>query len=419
MGLTQLVPQRHPGWTICARKQPRGGNTPGLAVREDYGSTFNRGRRTTPALLETRVLVAGWRGVGRVYEQRWRRGASPSGGQSPDPVVLDFPIAYVKRPVPADTAMAPDARELLPFQPGADLYLRDRASPTSAERNLTAEITKGMGDVRDVEPSYDGRKLVFALREPNIVGAAPEDQPTWNIWEYDLDLQQLRRVIASDTTAEDGQDVAPHYLPDGRIVFSSTRQRQSKAILLDEGKPQFEAQDENNDEPAFVLHVMNADGFGSAPGFVQPEPRPGSSRVARWTRRLQPLGPRSRARRDQPVHDAARRQRPPAAVRCRAVTTPAPMARKSISSIRGRRPAASCWSWPNPSRRRTSAASCSRWTRPITSNSRSPRCRIVACSPGQRRSPPRATTCGPSTARRQAGGTTRRFPCWTVPAGCC
>ena len=52
----------------------------------------------------------------------------------------------------------------------------------------------------------------------------------------------------------------PHYLPDGRIVFSSTRQRQSRAILLDENKPQFAAQDENDNEPAFVLHVMNADG---------------------------------------------------------------------------------------------------------------------------------------------------------------
>ena len=52
----------------------------------------------------------------------------------------------------------------------------------------------------------------------------------------------------------------PHYLPDGRIVFSSTRQRQSRAILLDENKPQFAAQDENDNEPAFVLHVMDADG---------------------------------------------------------------------------------------------------------------------------------------------------------------
>ncbi len=189
-------------------------------------------------------------------------GASPGGGQSPDPVVLDFPIAYVKRPVPSGNALVQDVRELLPFQPGADLYLRDRASPSSAELNLTAAITNGLGDVRDVEPSYDGRKLVFALREPDIVGAAPDEQPTWDIWEYDLDAQLLRRVFTSDTAAREGDDVAPHYLPDGRIVFSSTRQRQSKAILLDEGKPQFAAQDESDNEHAFVLHVMNADGSG-------------------------------------------------------------------------------------------------------------------------------------------------------------
>jgi len=67
-------------------------------------------------------------------------------------------------------------------------------------------------------------------------------------------------VISSDITAEAGQDVAPHYLPDGRIVFSSSRQRQSKAILLDEGKPQFSALEERRREPALVLHVMNADG---------------------------------------------------------------------------------------------------------------------------------------------------------------
>jgi hypothetical protein len=112
-------------------------------------------------------------------------GASPSGGQSPDPVVLDFPIAYVKRPVPVDAATSPDARELLPFQPGADLYLRDRAAPSSAERNLTAELTRGMGDVRDVEPSYAGRNLVFALREPTNAGAAPEDCQDSRGWRWD------------------------------------------------------------------------------------------------------------------------------------------------------------------------------------------------------------------------------------------
>ncbi len=185
---------------------------------------------------------------------------SIGGGQGPDPVVLDFPIAYVKRPVPAAGSQAPDARRLVAFQPGADLFVRERASPTAADLNVTAAITLGAGDVRDVSASYDGTRLVFALREPMIVGADEEDQPTWNIWEYDTAAPLLRRVIQSDLIAEEGHDRAPHYLPDGRIVFTSTRQRQSRATLLDEGKPQFAAQDEDRQEPAFVLHVMNADG---------------------------------------------------------------------------------------------------------------------------------------------------------------
>jgi hypothetical protein len=178
-------------------------------------------------------------------------------GQAPDAATVDFPIAYVKRPVPENP---PDARRMLPFLEGGDLYVRDRASPSAPERNVTFEFTQGLGDVRDVEPSWDGRKLVFAMRPPLIEGAPPEEQPTWNVWEYEVATRKLARVIASDTVAEDGHDFAPHYLPDGRIVFASTRQRQSRAVLLDEGKPQFAALDESRVEPAFVLHVMNADG---------------------------------------------------------------------------------------------------------------------------------------------------------------
>jgi hypothetical protein len=187
-------------------------------------------------------------------------GVGAGGGQDPDPIVLDFPIAYVKRPVPTGMALQRDARSLLEFEPGGDLWVRDRASPSAAERNVTATVTLGQGDVRDVEPSYDGTRLVFALHRPLIDGADPDEQPTWEIWEYVIATQDLHRVITSDTVALQGDDVAPHYLPDGRIVFSSTRQRQSRAVLLDEGKPQFAAQDENRREPAFVLHVMDANG---------------------------------------------------------------------------------------------------------------------------------------------------------------
>ncbi len=181
-------------------------------------------------------------------------GSGGSGGL--DPLVEDFGIAYVRQPVPETDDE--DLRNPMAFHPGGDLIFRDLASPGAAERNITAAVTGGMGDVRDVEVSYDGSKLLFSLRLPDIEGAAPEDQPTWNLWEYDIANDLLRRLIDSDIIAEDGQDIAPHYLPDGRIIFSSTRQRTAKALLTDEGKPQFSALDENENVPAFVLHVLDA-----------------------------------------------------------------------------------------------------------------------------------------------------------------
>jgi hypothetical protein len=186
-------------------------------------------------------------------------------GQNPDPVVVDFPIAYIRAPLPVDDQGEfdqPDARELQSFNFGADLFFRDRASPSSRDVNITGELTQGLGAIRDVEIAYDGSAVVFAMRTPVDPNLALDDpnQPTWNIWEYTFETQVLRRVIPTDLTAEIGHDIAPHYLPDGRIMFSSTRQVRSNAVLLDEGKPQFEAFDEDNNEPAFLLHVMNADG---------------------------------------------------------------------------------------------------------------------------------------------------------------
>lgn len=184
-------------------------------------------------------------------------------GQDPDPVALDFPIAYTKGPL-LDVDMAltvpTDIREVQRFNVGTDLFLLDRASPTATERNISIAETQGLGDVQGVEISADGRTVLFAMRGPFDPNLADEDQPTWNVWEYDIPSSTLRRIIPDDLTAEEGHDIDPHYLADGRIVFSSTRQSQSKAILVDEGKQQFEAFDEDFGEPAFVLHVMDADG---------------------------------------------------------------------------------------------------------------------------------------------------------------
>ncbi len=194
-------------------------------------------------------------------------GVSIGTGQDADPVIIDFPIAYVRAPLVVDNQgefQPSDARELITFNFGADLFFRDRASPSASAVNITERETNGLGAVQDVEISYDGSTLLFAMRSPIDINLAIDDenQPTWNIWEYEIATDTLRRVVASDLSAEIGHDIAPHYLPDGRIIFSSTRQLRSSAVLLDEGKPQFAAQDEDRNEDAFVLHVMNADGTG-------------------------------------------------------------------------------------------------------------------------------------------------------------
>jgi hypothetical protein len=203
-------------------------------------------------------------------------GGSSSGGgllggdQEPDPAVVDFAMAYVKRPLLTDDAgnlLTADVREPGSFRPGAELFVRDRASPSADERSITAGVfpddedgNPPLYDVKDLSVSYDGAQLVFAMRAPEDPDLDDDEQPTWNLWLYDRPSGELSRVIGSDITAEDGDDIAPRFLPDGRIVFSSTRQRRAKAVLLDEGKPQFSALDEDRNEPAFTLHVVEADG---------------------------------------------------------------------------------------------------------------------------------------------------------------
>ena len=191
-------------------------------------------------------------------------------GQSADPATIDFPIFYVKRyadPTQAQAA-AMDLRMLRFAIPSADLFMRSRASPSGTETNITARIT-GTGttsaknyDIKDVSASPDGTTILFAMRGPLTANMQQRNAPSWRIWKYIRATDTLSLVInqATDPDPVTVNDVAPQFLPDGRVVFSSTRQRQSQAILLDEGKPQFIAQDEARTEPAFVLHVMNGDG---------------------------------------------------------------------------------------------------------------------------------------------------------------
>ena len=187
-------------------------------------------------------------------------------GQDPDPVVIDFPIAYIKSPIPTDDNgifEQQDLREQITFDFGADLYFRDRAAVGAEPVNITGDITQGMGAIRDVEMDYDGSRLLFAMRTPFDPNVNEEDQvATWNVWQYTFETAELIRVIPDNLTSEIGHDIMPKYLPDGRIIFASTRQTQSQALLLDENKGGFPAMDEDENEFAFNIHVMNDDGSG-------------------------------------------------------------------------------------------------------------------------------------------------------------
>jgi len=192
-----------------------------------------------------------------------------------DPGIENFPIAYVKRSILVDdegVIIQPDIRRPLRSTPGGDLYIKSRANLGAAEINITGDITNGMGDVKDLDVSSDGKLLVFSLLTEDPDPNDDSDDPKWDIYIYNRETNIVSRVIPKlsdqDITARLGDDIAPYFLPNNnRIVFSSNRQKQSRAVLGSEpapsgqaSKPPFSSQDEDNREKALVLHTMSIDG---------------------------------------------------------------------------------------------------------------------------------------------------------------
>ena len=190
-----------------------------------------------------------------------------SSGDNSESVVAqgDVPIVYAKR----STRININPTDGTPTADGGDLMLREKSSPSAREHNLTALYTMGRGDASDPEVSYDGKKVVFALRCPTSNAATVADANgtqvqgctgRWNIWEYDmtgtaLAAGKLRRLTSS--SADD--DVDPAYLPAGQgVVFSSNRQaKSSRNQALGRS---YKALDEYEREAVLNLHTMDANG---------------------------------------------------------------------------------------------------------------------------------------------------------------
>ena len=114
--------------------------------------------------------------------------------QVADPATVDFPIFYVKRPVPLTRPVrscrttCACMNDIVPVS--ADLYMRASASPSALETNITARITAGADVGREgCDASADGTRVMFAMRGPLATKQKVTKPPSWRIYEY---------VIATD-----------------------------------------------------------------------------------------------------------------------------------------------------------------------------------------------------------------------------
>lgn len=93
------------------------------------------------------------------------------------------------------------------FTPGAAMRIYDIDSRTSKTLLETKD-----GVIRDPELSFDGNKVIFSMRT--------NKQDGYHIYEMDITGENLKQL----TFASGVSDIDPLYLPDGGIVFSSTRE---------------------------------------------------------------------------------------------------------------------------------------------------------------------------------------------------
>lgn len=104
------------------------------------------------------------------------------------------------------------------FYPGSDLFVLSPISTQGKLTNLTAQYTtSGQSDPRnygacaDPEVSYDGKKILFSMKVNR--------NSRWRLYEMNADGSGLVQL----TDGSVGDDMDPAYLPNGQIVFTSTR----------------------------------------------------------------------------------------------------------------------------------------------------------------------------------------------------
>ncbi len=133
--------------------------------------------------------------------------------------------------------------------PGGGIYVIENPSAPPSEHRVRPVIdpatpeTLGEGVYSDPELSWDAKRLLFCFK-------GTQDGPT-GIYEIGLDGTGLRSLTAPDECMTScgrfakHHDVSPAYLPDGRILFTSTRPNGLVPC---------------NNTGVDIMHIMNSDG---------------------------------------------------------------------------------------------------------------------------------------------------------------
>ena len=135
-----------------------------------------------------------------------------------NPLARTGPLVFVKR-VPAAFSHQLTQYYGHNARPGGGLFVLDRPGVSMQCRRLTPE-TLPTGSYQHPEVSYAGDRVLFSYCRAETVPADRESHPGrfYHLWEMAADGSNLRQL-----TDGDFDDFAPRYLPDGRIIFISTR----------------------------------------------------------------------------------------------------------------------------------------------------------------------------------------------------
>ncbi len=132
------------------------------------------------------------------------------------PVVTQQPILFVVRP-----QYTPDHHNTATFFPKARTEYNDgrfvggsalKVIDLAAGGRVTTLLQTAEGMIRDPEVHLDGQRVLFAMRRGL--------NDSYHLYEIGAEGTGLRQL----TFADDVDDLDPLYLPDGSIVFSSTRE---------------------------------------------------------------------------------------------------------------------------------------------------------------------------------------------------